>query len=279
MTQENQMSPKPSSTRRQFIQRTAAITLGTVLVQSCAEPESFIPETGSDPSSPENPDPAAPDTTDASDPSAPDSADASDPSAPDSADASDPAAPDSADASDPSSDPSSPDEICELTSSDIEGPFYRDNPPHRAQLVTADEPGRALVIAGTVFAADCETPLAGAVVDVWHADDEGEYDNTSDAFRMRGQMTTNEDGYYEFSTIRPGRYPNAGTYRPEHIHFKVTYQAGASDTASLTTQLYFENDPFLDSDPWAVPERTIALSSVDEDDFTGRFDVVLPVTI
>ena len=116
-------------------------------------------------------------------------------------------------------------------------------------------------------------------MDVWHADDEGEYDNTSEAFRMRGQMTTNEDGYYEFSTIRPGRYPNAGTYRPEHIHFKVTYQAGASDTASLTTQLYFENDPFLEDDPWAVAERTIALSDVDGDQFAGRFDVVLPVTI
>lgn len=273
MTQENLMGTQPSPTRRQFIQKATAITLGTVLVHGCGDAEQAIPGPSSDLSDPMAPQTSDPSATDASDPTAPDPSDATDPTTPDPSDVSDPS-----DLSDPT-DPSSPEEICELTSSDIEGPFYRDNPPHRAQLVSADEPGRGLVIVGTVFAADCETPLVGAVVDVWHADDAGDYDNTSDAFRMRGQMTTNEEGSYEFTTIRPGRYPNAGTYRPEHIHFKVTYQTGASDTASLTTQLYFENDPFLENDPWAVAERTIALSTEDENNYNGRFDVVLPVTV
>ena len=260
------MSTKPSPTRRQFIQKATAITLGTVLVQSCGEPNPIITEPDSaesDPTNPGTPDPTAPDAADASDPTSPDAADPTD----------------AADATDPSTDASAPEDVCELTSSDIEGPFYRDNPPYRAELVGEDEPGRPLVISGRVFAADCVTPLVGAVVDVWHADDAGDYDNSSYAFRMRGQMTTNEEGYYEFTTIRPGRYPNAGTYRPEHIHFKVTYQAGASDTASLTTQLYFENDPFLENDPWAVPERTIPLSNENENDFVGQFDVILPVTV
>ena len=273
------MSTKPSPTRRQFIQKATAITLGTVLVQSCGESNPVITEPSPGESDPTNPGTTDPTSPDATDPTAPDAADASDPTSPDAADPTVPDPTDAADATDPSTDASAPEDICELTSSDIEGPFYRDNPPYRAELVGEDEPGRPLIISGRVFAADCVTPLVGAVVDVWHADDAGDYDNSSDAFRMRGQMTTNEEGYYEFTTIRPGRYPNAGTYRPEHIHFKVTYQAGASDTASLTTQLYFENDPFLENDPWAVPERTIPLSNENENDFVGQFDVILPVTV
>ena len=166
---------------------------------------------------------------------------------------------------------------CDLTSSDIEGPFYRDNPPNRAVLVEPGEPGRPLQIIGTVYASDCVTPLVGAVVDVWHADDAGEYDNTSDAFRMRGQMKTDEGGAYVYDTIRPGRYPNGGTFRPEHIHYKVSYKTADSDEVTLTTQLYFEDDPFLEGDPWAVPARTIPLSEESENSFVRRFDVVLPV--
>ena len=168
---------------------------------------------------------------------------------------------------------------CELTGSDIEGPFYRDNPPNRAVLVDAQEPGRALKIVGTVYAADCVTPLVGAVVDVWHADDAGEYDNSSDAFRMRGQMQTDEAGLYLFETIRPGRYPNGGTFRPEHIHYKVSYKTADADEVALTTQLYFEGDPYLEADPWATPARTIPLTEESAATFVGRFDVVLPVQL
>jgi catechol 1,2-dioxygenase len=243
------MSKSPSPSRRQFIKNATVLTIGTVLVQGCGQDPAILPPDSSDPSAPTDPtntgttpDPSDPTTT-------------------------------------TTPDPSETGEICETTSPDIEGPFYRDNPPHRAQLVTPEEPGRRLLIEGYVYASDCETPLSGAVVDIWHADDAGDYDNTSDAFRMRGQMTTNEDGYYAFTSIRPGRYLNGNTYRPEHIHYRVTYETGGSDTVSLITQLYFENDPFLETDPWAVPERTIALEDENTENFSGRFDVVLPVPV
>ena len=245
------MQKKSRPTRRQFIQKATALTLGTVLIQSCGEP---ISEDN-------------PSTLDPSDPSG----GGFDPTEPE-------PEPDPVTPTEP--DPTNPENpICEATSADIEGPFYREDPPHRATLVTQDEPGRTLVIEGYVYGADCKTPLAGAVVDVWHADDAGEYDNSSDEFRMRGQMTTNDEGYYAYTTVRPGRYRNGSTYRPEHIHYKVSYETGGSDSVTLTTQLYFEEDPFLESDPWAVAERTIPLDSEQENAFSGRFDIILPVSV
>ena len=246
---------KSTPTRRQFIQRATAITVGSVLIQSCAEP-----------SQPENPSTLDPETPPEGSGSVPEPEPEPEP---------DPSTP--ADPVEPTEPTEPGSESCEPTSSDIEGPFYREDPPHRATLVDEDEPGRTLVIEGFVYAADCETPLVGAVVDVWHADDAGEYDNASESFRMRGQMTTNEEGYYAYTSIRPGRYRNGSTYRPEHIHYKVSYETGGSDQVTLTTQLYFADDPFLETDPWAVPDRTIPLETEAQDSFIGRFDVVLPV--
>ena len=245
------MQKKSSPTRRQFIQKATALTLGTVLIQSCGEELTVDNPSVIDPVDPSEGGSTEPEPEPQPDPTTPTDPEPTDP----------------------------PDSICEATSADIEGPFYREDPPHRATLTAEDEPGRPLVIEGYVYAADCETPLVGAVVDVWHADDAGGYDNSSEDFRMRGQMTTNDDGYYAYTTIRPGRYLNGATYRPEHIHYKVSYETGGSDNVSLTTQLYFVGDPFLESDPWAVEERTIALEDQGDENFLGRFDVILPVEI
>lgn len=262
------MSKTIIANRREFIKAAAAVTLGAAITQGCGNVTDTPENDASDPSS-------AADPTDASD-----AADVDDPSStPDPTNQVDTAdAADTADASD-TADPTGVDPICDKTSADIEGPFYRENPPHRATLVTEDEPGRPLRLQGYVYAADCETPLVGAVVDVWHADDAGAYDNASSAFRMRGQMTTNAEGFYSYDTIRPGRYLNGNTYRPEHIHYKVSYATGGPDEVGLTTQLYFEGDPHLETDPWAVPERTIALTEISSANFEGQFDIVLPVEV
>jgi protocatechuate 3,4-dioxygenase beta subunit len=169
------------------------------------------------------------------------------------------------------------DEVCELTGPDIEGPFYRSNAPFRTTLIENGEVGRPLQIEGRVLASDCKTPLPGATVDVWHADDEGDYDNASGEFRMRGRMTTNEQGEYAYDTIRPGKYPNAGTFRPEHIHYRVTYTRSNNDGAMLTTQLYFEGDEFIPNDPWASESAQVIALEERLGSFYGVFDIVLPV--
>jgi protocatechuate 3,4-dioxygenase beta subunit len=107
------------------------------------------------------------------------------------------------------------------------------------------------VIAGRVRGVDC-APLAGCVLDVWHADARGGYDN--DGYHLRGTLLTDEHGRYELRTIVPGRYLNGKRYRPAHIHVKLR----AADQPELTTQLYFAGDRYLDGDPFVVDSLILA---------------------
>jgi len=121
------------------------------------------------------------------------------------------------------------------TPTDVEGPYYTEDAPERADLIEAGMAGTELVLRGRVLdAADCQTPLAGAVFDAWHADDSGAYDN--EGYRLRGKVTCDADGHFTLRTIMPGRYDT----RPvQHIHFKVW----VGDTERITSQIYFEGDP------------------------------------
>lgn len=130
---------------------------------------------------------------------------------------------------------------CEPTGSDVEGPFHLDGAPQRAVLADADEPGERIMIEGTILGPDCRTPVAGANLDVWHADADGNYHDDRTEYRLRGQTQTDAGGRYRFETIMPGRYPLGGSTRPAHIHFIVTKPG----FTPLTTQLYFAGDPFL----------------------------------
>jgi len=125
------------------------------------------------------------------------------------------------------------------TDPNIEGPFFRPNAPERAVLV--EDP--TLVLSGSVRDAACR-PLRDAVLEIWQADAEGEYDVRGD--RLRAVVRTDAYGGWRISTIRPGRYRLQQTFRPAHIHVKVH----ATGRPPLTTQLYFPGDPFNERDPW-----------------------------
>jgi protocatechuate 3,4-dioxygenase beta subunit len=99
---------------------------------------------------------------------------------------------------------------------------------------------------------DCKA-VRNAVLDFWQANDAGEYDN--DGFTFRGHIKVDQDGSYALETIIPGRYLNGATYRPAHLHVKV--YVGTEER--LTTQLYFEGDPYNEGDPWYEPLRALAL--------------------
>ncbi|MEC7946912.1 MAG: hypothetical protein VX265_05045 [Myxococcota bacterium] len=124
---------------------------------------------------------------------------------------------------------------CEATASDVEGPYYTADAPEVVALAEPGEPGTRIRIEGLlVDAADCESALPGFVVDLWHADDGGVYDNVG--YKLRGRVTAADDGSFAFETILPGRYDT----RPvRHIHFKVWSADGAE---VLTSQIYFEGD-------------------------------------
>ena len=120
----------------------------------------------------------------------------------------------------------------EPTLTQTEGPYYTPNTPERMSLVEAGMDGTPLLLNGFVLGTDC-MPIARALVDFWHCDDAGVYDNAG--YRLRGHQFTNAQGRYQLTTIVPGIYPG----RTRHIHVKVQ----APNQPVLTTQLYFPDEP------------------------------------
>lgn len=162
---------------------------------------------------------------------------------------------------------------CETTS-DILGPFYRENAPERSDLTYAGLVGNEITIKGTVYGKDCITAVSGALIEIWHCDTKGEYDNTSNDFKHRGLQKSNEKGEYTFKTILPGKYLNGALYRPSHIHFRIT----AAGKKELISQIYFAGDPHIEKDPWAshvsAKERTLQIFP---DDTHGNLVVQFPI--
>lgn len=148
------------------------------------------------------------------------------------------------------------------TQRDQEGPFYKAGSPSRSLIETEGTP---LTIQGRVFsAADCTTPIAGAEIDIWHCDIQGNYDN--DGFKCRGIVKTDAEGKYQFTTIYPPPYGS----RPRHIHFKVR----AKGYPEFTSQIYFKGDPNIKNDfaRNAESARVIELNHSNKA-LSGRFNI------
>jgi catechol 1,2-dioxygenase len=170
---------------------------------------------------------------------------------------------------------------CNLTTDDIMGPYFVEDAPIRMVIAHADEPGQRLYISGRILQNDCETPITGAMLEVWQANDAGCYSinldcNTGnpgdDDFNLRGKMFSNANGQYAFETILPGNYAN----RPMHIHIKIT----TPDGEILVSQIYFDSDPLCDTDPWCqdAEERILSLNE-DSSGLYGQLDIVMNSTL
>jgi catechol 1,2-dioxygenase len=169
------------------------------------------------------------------------------------------------------------------TEPNILGPYHRPGAPFRAKITPPMEPGEVLVISGRVWAQDTRRPLSSALIDIWQANAQGRYDNddaqnppAATFFKNRARLITDENGYYEYETVQPGRYQiGQNTWRPAHIHYYVRH-AGYRD---LVTQLYFRNDPHNRTDNWIRQSLIIDLREQQGPNNsrykTGSFDVVL----
>jgi len=118
-----------------------------------------------------------------------------------------------------------------LTARQTEGPFFKTQTPQRTSLLEKGDKN-VLLVSGLVLSAQCK-PVTNALLDFWHADALGDYDNQG--FRYRGHQFTDAQGRFRLETIVPAEYPG----RARHIHVKVQ----APGKRLLTTQLYFPNDP------------------------------------
>lgn len=111
-------------------------------------------------------------------------------------------------------------------------------------LAPPDEPGERLIVSGTVRDA-AGKPIAGALIEVFHADAKGNYAPAramdEPNARLFGYLKTGAAGRYEFRTIRPGGYAKQPI--PQHIHMLVTAVGYRDHGCRSTCQLVFADDP------------------------------------
>jgi protocatechuate 3,4-dioxygenase beta subunit len=146
------------------------------------------------------------------------------------------------------------------TPRETEGPFFKPESPQRSVLVEPGTRAPRLLVSGRVLSSDCK-PVAGALLDFWHADEKGDYDNRG--FRYRGHQFTDAEGQYRLETIVPAEYPG----RTRHIHVKVQRARGPV----LTTQLYFPNEPANERDGLFRPDLVVQVADAGQ----ARFDFVV----
>ncbi len=151
----------------------------------------------------------------------------------------------------------------DVTPPQAAGPFFTPDSPERASLLEAGLSGTRLVLSGTVLTTGCR-PVANALLDFWHCDANGNYDNVG--YTFRGHQFTDADGRYQLETIVPGLYPG----RTRHIHLHVQ----AADQPVLTTQLYFPGEPDNARDSIYNPALEMELQDT-EDGKLGSFNFVL----
>ena len=185
----------------------------------------------------------------------------------------------------------------------IEGPLYVAGAPlstFEARLDDGSEAGEALLMEGHVRDAG-GAPIAGAIVDVWHANTLGDYshfDTSQPAFNYRRRIETDDHGRYRFRSLMPSGYavpPGGSTERlldavgrhgrrPAHIHFFIS----APGHRHLTTQINIDGDPYLHDD-FAYATRDGLVPPVQHEPASGQpvlglegkfahiaFDFVLP---
>ncbi len=131
------------------------------------------------------------------------------------------------------------------TNADMLGPYYVSGTSEITNLNTQNLPGTSIIVSGTIYSdANNQTPVANAILEIWHADDGGIYHPVGDGnvsnyqpsqITLRGFVVTDGQGRYTFQSIRPGLYPG----RPRHFHYRVT----ANGYQTLVTQIYFQDDP------------------------------------
>jgi protocatechuate 3,4-dioxygenase, beta subunit len=146
------------------------------------------------------------------------------------------------------------------TLSEITGPSFQSLRLRAGADLTAqgkEAPlGQKIILAGRVLDEN-GVPVRNTLVEIWQANAAGRYRHpveNHDApldpnFIGKGQLLTDDEGRYQFKTIKPGAYPwqnHPNAWRPAHIHFSLF---GPAFSTRLVTQMYFPGDQLLPFDP------------------------------
>ncbi|MBT2541636.1 intradiol ring-cleavage dioxygenase [Streptomyces sp. ISL-44] len=122
---------------------------------------------------------------------------------------------------------------CVLSVESGAGPYYLDLDRVRSDVTEGRDGVPFRLDLTVVRVSDGCRPVAGAAVDVWHADVSGVYSTGGDTF-LRGTQVTDAAGRCAFRTIVPGWYAGLAP----HIHFKVR----PDHRTETTSQFFFPED-------------------------------------
>ena len=184
------------------------------------------------------------------------------------------------------------------------GPFYRSGSPLLPNGADLSQGGAAdgepAHVFGRVLAAD-GSPVGGAELDVWGTNVNGLYENVDPSqpdYNLRGRFHTDDQGRFEFWTVKPVSYPipvdgpvgdllaatERSNMRPGHLHVI----ASAEGFSTVVTELYTDDDQYIDSDAvfgvkgslvvhydWITDERKVAASPRKQPHWELRRDLVL----
>jgi len=151
------------------------------------------------------------------------------------------------------------------------GPIWSEMSAEDADLTTnagtgGSAIGERIIVTGRVLDENGEA-VPGTLMEIWQANASGRYSHWRETafpapldpnFVGVGQVKTDADGRYRFTTIKPGPYPwvnHPKAWRPAHIHISLM---GPALATRLVTQMYFPGDPLMPFDPisLAVPDHS-----------------------
>jgi catechol 1,2-dioxygenase len=183
------------------------------------------------------------------------------------------------------------------TSNVILGPFWSPNAPFRelgASIIQDSNPeGKVTYMHGVIKDMDTGKPIADAVLDIWQASANGQYDfqdPTQSENNLRGKFRTNEKGEFFWYCYHPTPYslPTDGPagvllnimdrspMRPAHIHLMITHP----EYATVINQIYPSDDPHLDIDSvFAVKDDLVVEFKPKTDDPKAQLDLEYNVTM
>jgi protocatechuate 3,4-dioxygenase, beta subunit len=111
--------------------------------------------------------------------------------------------------------------------------------------------GQRITVSGFVLD-EAAKPLSDTMIEIWQTNAGGRYryadyglDVPHDPnFRGNGTVSTDREGSYQFTTIKPGSYPNINgdVLQSSHIHYVLS---GSGLAKPLFTEMYFPDDPLL----------------------------------